>query len=610
MNHSERKAWRGGTFSGLHHRLGAHPMDGGHGVRYAVWAPHAVRVGVAGDFNGWEAGRNLLEKDPESGIWQGVAGEAAPGDRYKYAIWPDGGEGGKDDATDAFLKSDPLAFRTEPPPRTASVVPGLEDWAWDDGEWMRGRAGHAAEDAPVAIYEMHLGSWRPPGEGGQVTYREAGEALARYVSELGFTHVELLPLAEHPYGASWGYQVTGFFAPTARYGPPQGLKALVEACHRRGLGVIMDWVPGHFPKDEHGLRQFDGTPLYEHPDPRRSEHPDWGTLNFDLDKGPVRSFLLSCASWWCSEYHLDGLRVDAVASMLYLDYSRDKKEWLPNVYGGKKNLGAVAFLQDLHRMLREEHPDVITVAEESTSWPGVTRPPGEGGLGFDYKWNMGWMNDTLHYASLDSGERGEVSHGITFPATYAFKERYVLPFSHDEVVHMKGSLWERMPGGPAEKLRNLRLLYLYWMTCPGKKLLFMGSEWGQRSEWSEGHFLAWEEVRELPGHRALQEYLRRLLRFYLSSPALHAEPSGWEGFAWEDLTGREKGRFSFRRRDPRSGQNLHGFFNFGPDPWRLGSGDAKKYGAPLIFSREYDTELVSDDGSPRLPPCSGALWEG
>lgn len=551
LSHNDLESWKEGTFFRLHEYLGAHSLD--EGYRFAVWAPEAARVHVAGDFNEWDPARFPLEQEPESGIWRGEAAEASPGDRYKFAVYGEGDE-------EPTYKADPMAFRTESPPGTASVVAGDKDYGWGDGEWMENRRRRQSADQPMAIYELHLGSWVKEGE--KAGYEETAGRLAAYAQKMNFTHVELMPLAEYPYGASWGYQVTGFFAPTSRYGRPEGLKKLVDTCHRHGLGVIMDWVPGHFPKDEHGLYRFDGHPLYEHPDPRRSEHPDWGTVNMNLERGEVRSFLLSSARYWCREFHLDGLRVDAVSSMIYLDYSREEGEWLPNVYGGKEHLGAVAFLQDLNAGLHREFPGLITAAEESTSWSGVTGEQEEGGLGFDYKWNLGWMNDTLHFFGLDPDERAAASHSITFPGTYAFDERYILPFSHDEVVHMKGSLWEKMPGDSAGKFRNLRLLYLYWAGFPGKKLLFMGGEWGQKGEWSEGEALAWHLLEEEP-HRRLKNYLARLLDFYRGEPALHGEEEKWENFRWLDLSRSEEGLLHFERRDPGSGRRLLFLFNFG-----------------------------------------------
>lgn len=551
LSHSDLESWRKGTFFRLHEYLGAHPLD--EGCRFAVWAPRADRVTVAGDFNDWEPGRSPLEKEPETGIWRGEVAEAGPGDRYKFAVYGAGDE-------EPAYKADPMAFRTESPPGTASVVAADREYGWGDGGWMESRRRRQSADRPMAIYELHLGSWVREGE--KAGYGETAERLAAYARKMNFTHIELMPLAEYPYGASWGYQVTGFFAPTSRYGTPEGLKRLVDICHRHDIGVFMDWVPGHFPKDEHGLYRFDGHPLYEHPDPRRSDHPDWGTANMNLERGEVRSFLLSSACYWCREFHLDGLRVDAVSSMIYLDYSRGEGEWLPNVYGGKEHLGAIAFLQELNTGLHREFPGLITAAEESTAWPGVTEEQDEGGLGFDYKWNLGWMNDTLHYFSLEPEARSAASHSITFPGTYAFDERYILPFSHDEVVHLKGSLWEKMPGDTEWKCRNLRLLYLYWTGFPGKKLLFMGGEWGQKGEWSEDEALEWHLLEEEP-HKRVKNYFARLLDFYREEPALYGEEAQWENFRWVDLSRSGEGLLHFERRAPGSGRRLLFLFNFG-----------------------------------------------
>ncbi len=595
LNHTELESWRGGTFAGLHERLGVHPDDGG--MRFAVWAPRAEQVYVTGDFSGWDERRDPMEKEPGSGIWRATVSDAKPGDRYKYAIRSQSGD-------DVRYKADPLAFRTEHPPKSASVVPEPADYEWGDGSWMDQRPGIPHHRRPLALYEVHLGSWKK--EKGEVNYREIGEEVAAYASDMGFTHVELLPLAEHPYGASWGYQVTGFFAPTSRYGKPEELKALVDACHRQGVGVIMDWVPGHFPKDEHGLIRFDGKPLYEHPDPRRSEHPDWGTLNMNLERGEVRSFLLSSACYWCREFHIDGLRVDAVASMLYLDYSRKEGEWLPNIYGGRQHLGAVAFLQDLNERLHEEFPGVLTVAEESTDWPQVTGESTGKGLGFDFKWNMGWMNDTLHYFSLDPEERPGEHHSITFSGTYAFSERFILPFSHDEVVHLKGSLWEKMPGGEREKERNLKLLLLYWIGFPGKKLIFMGSEWGQRGEWAEDDSLEWHLLERAP-HRRLKAYTAELLRLYRNEPALHWEDAGWDNFSWLDLSEKKRGIFLFERSDPEGGGRLRFLFNFGPENRELDLDPA-----PVRFSTtgREGGRFPGEGERPILKACSGIVLAG
>ena len=506
--------------SGAHTRadevLGAH--WGTDGTAFRVWAPAATSVDVIGEFNGWRPGpMSALAPDP-SGVWRGVLSRVEIGDVYKYRIVDADGQ--------VHEKADPFGFAHEEPPRTGSVVADLSH-DWGDEEWMRTRGPRLAHDAPVSIYEVHLGSWRYEPGG----YRALAVQLAEYAAKLGFTHVELLPITEHPFYGSWGYQTTGYFAPSARYGGPADFKAFVDTLHQAGIGVILDWVPSHFPTDAHGLARFDGTSLYEHEDPRLGHHPDWDSAIFNYDRSEVRSFLLSSAHFWVREYHIDGIRVDAVASMLYLDYSRGDGEWLPNEFGGNENLGAVLFLQDLNRTLYAEHPGIQVIAEESTAWPGVTRPVDAGGLGFGYKWDMGWMHDTLQFLGRDAIHRGFHHGELTFRSGYAGSENYVLPLSHDEVVHGKGSLLAKSPGDRWQQLAGLRLMLGYQWTTPGKKLLFMGGEIGQASEWRHEAELDWGILGD-PDHSALQRYVAALNCLYQQHPPLHLGDCDTAAFEW------------------------------------------------------------------------------
>ncbi|GAA3732647.1 1,4-alpha-glucan branching protein GlgB [Plantactinospora mayteni] len=506
---------------GRHERLwtalGARPAVGG-GVSFAVWAPNALGVRVVGDFTGWGAHEGWpMRSLGGSGVWEIFVPEAAAGQRYKYRIlsrdgrWRD--------------KADPLARRTEVPPSTASVV-FESGYAWSDADWLDRRARRQPHQEPVSVYEVHLGSWRPG-----LSYRELAEQLTAYVLDLGFTHVEFLPVMEHPFGGSWGYQVTGYYAPTARFGDPDDFRYLVDRLHGAGIGVLLDWVPAHFPRDEWALARFDGTPLYEHPDPRRGEHPDWGTYVFDYGRPEVRNFLVANALYWCEEFHVDGLRVDAVASMLYLDYSRNEGEWLPNQHGGRENLEAIALLQEVDATVYRAHPGVLMVAEESTAWPGVTRSTDSGGLGFGFKWNMGWMHDTLSYLGKDPIYRQHHHNELTFSLVYAWSENYVLPISHDEVVHGKGSLLGKMPGDQWRKLAGVRALLAYMWAHPGKQLLFMGCELGDDREWSETRGLDWHLVDD-PGRAGVQRLLRDLNRGYRDNSALWSQDTVPAGFRW------------------------------------------------------------------------------
>jgi 1,4-alpha-glucan branching enzyme len=507
-----------GTHYRLFEHLGAHPVP--QGCRFAVWAPNARSVSVMGDFNSWDAEANPLL--PDEGIWRGSLAGVRPGARYKYRIV--GYDGQPAD------KSDPFALSAEISPQTASRVCDL-NYDWDDGEWLAWRANYSAHNRPLSIYEVHLGSWRRKENNQFLTYRELARPLADYVKKMNFTHVELLPLMEHPFYGSWGYQVTGYFAPTSRYGAPQDLMFLIDYLHRQGIGVILDWVPSHFATDAHGLGRFDGTALFEHADPRQGYHPDWGSYIFNYGRGEVRSFLLSSAMFWLDVYHADGLRVDGVASMLYLDYSRKPGEWVPNRYGGRENLEAIDFLKNFNRLVHSAKPGAMTIAEESTSWPLVSRPVEHGGLGFDMKWDMGWMHDTLAYLAQDPIFRKFHHQNLTFRGLYAFSEDYVLSLSHDEVVHAKGSLLGRMPGDDWQRFANLRVLFGYMYSQPGKKLIFMGDEFGQWSEWNHDASLDWHLL-ESGRHDQLRRWLEDLNRFYRDEPALHDRDFDPQGFQW------------------------------------------------------------------------------
>jgi 1,4-alpha-glucan branching enzyme len=527
-------------------RLGAHAtvVDGVAGVTFAVWAPNARRVSVVGDFNHWDGRRHPMRLHPGNGIWEIFIPGLRPGALYKFEVLPGSGR-------PPMLKTDPFAFAFELPPRTASVVADLT-YAWGDGEWMAGRAARNALDAPVAIYEVHVGSWRRGAGGRFLDYRELAHSLAPYVKELGYTHVELLPITEHPFYGSWGYQTLGYFAPTRRFGNPQDFMYFVDYLHQHGIGVIMDWVPAHFPQDAHGLVYFDGTHLYEHEDPRLREHPEWGTRIFNYGRNEVANFLVGNALFWLDRYHIDGLRVDAVASMVYLDYGRGPGQWIPNRYGGNENLEAIAFLKRFNELVYRDHPDAMTIAEESTAWPMVSRPTHLGGLGFGFKWNMGWMHDTLRYMSKDPIHRKHHHNDLTFGLLYAWHENFILPLSHDEVVYGKGSLHRKMPGDDWQKFANLRAFYSFMYGHPGKKLLFMGGEFGQTNEWYHEASLDWHLLEMGPYHRGLQRLVQDLNGLYRSQPALHQVDFDPAGFEWVDCHDWEHSVISFvrRARDP------------------------------------------------------------
>ena len=560
--------WSEGSHFTAYDKLGAHldEQAGRSGVRFGVWAPNASEVSVIGDFNNWESGAHRLHPVHSSGIWSGFVAEIGEGALYKYAIHTHGGY--------HVAKADPYGFAAEHPPGTASCVACLDGYAWGDADWMLHRGGNNSLTAPISIYEVHLGSWRRSLERGNrwLTYGELAQQLAEYASELGYTHVELLPVSEHPFDGSWGYQPTGYFAPTSRFGSPQDFMRFVDVLHQRGIGVILDWVPAHFPRDEHGLAYFDGTHLYEHADPRQGEHRDWGTYIFNFGRNEVINFLISNAAFWLDKYHIDGLRVDAVASMLYLDYSRKEGEWTPNRYGGRENIEAIQFLRRFNEHVYRRFPDVITIAEESTAWPQVSRPPYVGGLGFGAKWDMGWMHDTLDYVSADPIHRKFRHNRLTFRLLYAFSENYMLPLSHDEVVHGKGSLLSKMPGDDWQKFANLRALLGYMYAQPGKKLLFMGGEFGQWREWNHDVSLDWHLL-QFSLHQGLQRWVRDLNTLYRGERALHELDCDPGGFEWIDCCDYESSVVSLLRRSREPGDCLAVVCNFTPIPrhnYRIG----------------------------------------
>jgi 1,4-alpha-glucan branching enzyme len=558
-----------GTHYLKYEKLGAHvrEIDGVRGVHFAVWAPNARRVSVVGDFNRWDGRTNPMRHDGSSGVWEIFLPGLGEGELYKFEIISRTG-------SRLEPKADPYGFCAELRPKSSSVVYDIDRYKWQDAEWMMQRAKREWLRAPIAAYEVHLGSWRRGGPDGNrwLTYRELAETLIPYAKGLGFTHLELMPIMEHPFDGSWGYQTVGYFAATSRYGKPDDFKYFVDRCHAAGLGVILDWTPAHFPRDSHGLAEFDGTHLYEHADPRRGEHPDWGTLVFNYGRNEVQNFLVSNALFWLDKYHIDGLRVDAVASMLYLDYSRKPGEWLPNQYGGRENLEAIAFIKKMNEMVHERFPGALTIAEESTAWPAVSRPTYVGGLGFDLKWNMGWMNDTLKYFAQDAIYRKFHHNQLTFSMMYAFTENFVLPLSHDEVVHGKKSLLSKMPGDDWQKFANLRLLFGYMMAHPGKKLLFMGGELAERHEWAETRSLEWE-LEKSPLHRGVQRLVGDLNRIYASEAALHQVDFDWQGFEWLEVHDVDTSVISFMRRASDTGDFVVVICNFTPvvrEDYRVG----------------------------------------
>jgi 1,4-alpha-glucan branching enzyme len=549
-----------GQWNEAYGRLGAHPreVDGVVGVNFAVWAPNAQGVSVVGDFNGWEGRTHAMLKRVPSGVWELFVPGIHAGEKYKYRVTND---------RDSVDKSDPFGFTAETPPRTASIVANLDDYSWSDADWMQRRAKSDALTEPMSVYEVHLGSWKRTGDGTDAwfDYRQLAHQLVDYCHRMGFTHLELMPISEHPFTGSWGYQTVGYYSVTSRYGSPEDFMYFVNHCHENGIGVILDWVPAHFPRDDHGLRLFDGTALYEHADPRQGEHPDWGTLIFNYGRNEVRNFLISNALFWLDKYHIDGLRVDAVASMIYLDYSREDGEWIPNEHGGRENLEALSLLKRFNEVVHERFPGVVTVAEESTAWAGVSRPTYDGGLGFSLKWNMGWMNDTLSYFQKPPVHRSHHHNDLTFSMIYAFTENFVSPFSHDEVVHGKGSLLDQMPGDLWQRFANLRLLYTYMWTHPGKKLLFMGNEFAQWSEWDHDSCLQWHLL-QWDSHRGVQRLIEDLNRLYRNEPALYQVDFRSEGFEWIDCLSRETSVLAYMRKAQDPNDFLVIVANFTPVP--------------------------------------------
>jgi 1,4-alpha-glucan branching enzyme len=609
----------------IYEKLGAHPMEmeGVAGVGFLVWAPSATRVSVVGNFNGWDGRRHPMRKRLECGVWELFIPDIGSGEVYKFEIKGPQGEL-------LPLKADPFAFAAEHPPRTASVVHGLGELAWSDQDWMRERAAANARDAPISIYECHLGSWmRVPEDGNRyLSYREMADRLVPYVRDMGFTHLELMPISEYPFDGSWGYQPIGLFAPTSRHGSPADFAAFVDACHRAGIGLLLDWVPGHFPTDPHGLGQFDGTHLYEHADPRQGFQLDWNTLIYNYGRKEVANFLLANALFWLKHYHIDGLRVDAVASMLYLDYSRKAGEWIPNAFGGNENLDAITLLKRMNELAFGDAEGATTVAEESTAWPSVSRPVYLGGLGFGYKWNMGWMHDTLEYASLEPIFRKYHHHNLTFGLVYAFSENFVLPLSHDEVVHGKGSLFGKMPGDRWQKFANLRAYYGFMFAHPGKKLLFMGGEIAQEREWNHDSSLDWHLLDD-PMHRGVQALLRDLNHLYRELPALHQLDCEAAGFEWLELHDSDQSVLAFLRRGADPARITVVLCNFTPVPrqgYRIGvpfgghyherlNTDAQLYGGSNLGNYGgVAAEEFSSHGRPyslrlTLPPLATVILE-
>ena len=588
----QQTAMRRGMNAMMYHWLGAHLVteEGQTGTRFSVWAPNAREVCVLLDRNHWQHGGFYLNSS-DSGVWSGFVPEVGSGEVYKYSIRTQTGE--------LIQKMDPVGFYCETPPKTASIVWNLNEYEWNDAAWLEQRAQTNLLNAPVSVYEVHLGSWRRPRDGRRYfTYGELADQLIEYMQEMGYTHLQLMPITEYPFDGSWGYQTTGYFAPTSRYGSPQDFMAFVDAFHQAGIGVFLDWVPGHFPTDGHALGKFDGTSLYEHADPRQGFHPDWNTNIFNYGRMEVRNFLLSSARFWCDVYHLDGLRVDAVASMLYLDYSRNEGEWSPNAYGGRENLDAVQFLQEMNATVYKREPGAFTVAEESTAWPGVTRATHLGGLGFGLKWNMGWMHDSLDYVSREPIHRQWHHNEMTFALVYAWSENYVLPISHDEVVHGKGSLLSKMPGDHWQKRANLRAFLAYMWAHPGKQLLFMGQEFGQESEWSEGRSLDWW-LMDQPDHEALSRLVCDLNAEYRAHPALWSLDVDPGGFEWIDANDAGGNTFSWIRRSD-SGELLVCVVNFSAVPhfdYRIGLPEGGRWREVLnTDAHEYGGSGVGNFG--------------
>lgn len=571
--------------------LGSHKVkiDGVDGWRFAVWAPKAVSVRVVGDFNDWNGYDKMLERIETSGVWYGFFTDIEEGMLYKYAIEAEDGE--------TYYKADPYAVKSELRPGTASVTKDISNnYKWGDKAWISARGKNSTLTEPMNIYEIHIGSWKIHDDGSFYTYRELADELVPYVKKMGYTHIELMPITEYPFDGSWGYQVTGFFSATTRYGESEDLKYLIDKCHKNHIGIIMDWVPAHFPRDAHGLRMFDGTPVYEYADPRLGEHKDWGTMVFDYSKSEVISFLISSAYFWAEQYHIDGIRVDAVSSMLYRDYSRNDGEWVPNEYGGNGNLEAVDFLKKLNKIMGTEFPNFMMVAEESTAWPLVTAPPENDGLGFNYKWNMGWMNDTLRYMGMDPYFRKDNHSLLTFMMMYAYSENYILPLSHDEVVHGKGSMLNKMFGEYDEKFAAYRTLLGYYMTMPGKKMLFMGGEFGQMLEWRYDDQLEWN-VLEIDKHKRLHQYVKDLNHFYMENKALWELDTSWDGFRWVNEADSENSVLSYIRRGRHAADNVVVVANFTPVERPI-----YKIGVPLAGKYEvvFHSSAVKYGGNKRI----------
>jgi 1,4-alpha-glucan branching enzyme len=592
-----------GNFYRSYEKMGAHVVEknGVKGVNFLVWAPNAEWVAVIGDFNDWDNTKHPMSHHLPQGVWELFVPGLATGEKYKFAI--------KSNFHNYYVeKSDPYGFFSEMRPNTASIVAELNTYTWGDEEWItKNRKKNNTLNSPISVYEVHLGSWRrrwnaATHDESYLTYQEMADQLVNYVSEMGYTHIEVLPVSEHPFDGSWGYQTTGYFAVTSRFGPPEDFMYLVDKCHQHNIGIILDWVPAHFPKDQVGLGYFDGTHLYEHADPRQGEHQDWGTLIFNFGRNEVRNFLLSNALFWLDKYHIDGLRVDAVAAMLYLDYSREPGSWVPNQYGGRENIEAIEFLQRFNYLVHTEFPDVITCAEESTAWPMVTKPTYTGGLGFDFKWNMGWMHDMLDYMGRNSIFRRYHHSNLTFSLLYAFSENFILPLSHDEVVHLKHSLLDKMPGDVWQKFANLRAFYGYFYTHPGKKLLFMGGEFGQWKEWNERTALQWELL-AFPSHQGLQNLVRDLNHLYKNEPALYEVETSWEGFQWLELRDADNSTLAFLRRGRNPAEELIIVCNFTPVPrqhYRIGVPKPGYY--QEILNSDSETYWGSNMGN------SGGVW--
>ncbi|MEN8179598.1 MAG: 1,4-alpha-glucan branching protein GlgB [Pseudomonadota bacterium] len=610
----EGKHWHAYRLLGSH----LHEVDGVAGVLFSVWAPNASRISVIGEFNRWD-GRVYPMRMRTGGVWELFIPNLDAGALYKFEI--------RNERWGAvFQKADPYARHCELRPNTSSIIEAPSSYAWGDAEWLKQRAAQDWQHEPMSIYEVHLGSWQRGPEGEMLNYKDLAHRLVDYVQELGFSHIELLPVTEHPYDLSWGYQATGYYAPTSRFGTPDEFRYFVDYCHQNNISVIIDWVPAHFPKDAHGLARFDGTPLYEHEDPRLGEHRDWSTLIYNFGRYEVKNFLLSSALFWLEELHIDGLRVDAVASMLYLDYSREEGEWIPNKYGGNENLEAIDFLREMNEVVHDQVPGVLTMAEESTSWPQVTKPTYLGGLGFDLKWNMGWMNDTLAYIENEPIHR-QYHHGeLTFSMLYAFSENFLLPFSHDEVVHGKQSMLHKMPGDDWQRFANLRLIYTYMYAHPGKKLLFMGTEFGQGSEWNSAQPLDWW-VLDFPNHQGMQHLVKDLNQLYHNTSALYTHDFDWNGFEWIDCNDAQQSVLSFLRKDDKGDMAIV-ILNLTPVPrdhYRIGvpqggnwqevmNSDSSHYGGSNMGNGPI--KLVTEErewmGRPwslelTLPPLSGII---